>query len=94
MAIHNSAPQDSIKITKSNFFKKLCLTVGIIISIICIFIFGAFIGNSVCSYDEDTIVRNSPSKLYIKVGHLLSEPRFDPHSTSRFQRIISDVEFY
>ena len=65
MAIHNSAPQDSIKITKSNFFKKLCLTVGMIISIICIFIFVAFIGNSVYSYDEDTFVRNSPSKLYI-----------------------------
>ena len=25
----------------------------------------AFIGNSVYSYDEDTFVRNSPSKLYI-----------------------------
>ena len=29
----------------------------------------------------------------IKVGHLLSEPGFDPHSTQRFRRIISDVEF-
>ena len=29
-----------------------------------------------------------------KVGHLLSEPGFDPHSTPRFRRIISDVEFY
>ena len=29
-----------------------------------------------------------------KVGHLLLEPGFDPHSTPRFRRIISDVEFY
>ena len=59
------APQDSIKITINYSFKKLCLTVGMIISIICIFIFVAFIGNSVYSYDEDTFVRNSPCKLYI-----------------------------
>ena len=29
-----------------------------------------------------------------KDGHLLSEPGFDPHSTPRFRRIFSDVEFY
>ena len=29
----------------------------------------------------------------IKVGHLLSEPGFDPHSTPWFRRIFSDVQF-
>ena len=30
----------------------------------------------------------------IKVGHLLSELGFDPHSTPQFRHIICNVEFY
>ena len=31
---------------------------------ICIFIFVAFIGNSVYSYDEEAFVRNTPCKFF------------------------------
>ena len=63
------------KITQSYSFKKLCLTVGIIISIICIFIFVAYIGNSVYSYDEEAFVRNTPCKYLYSIPIILADIR-------------------
>ena len=60
---YETTSQDN-KITQSYSFKKLCLIVGMIISMICIFIFVAFIGNSVYSYDEEAFVRNTPCKFF------------------------------
>ena len=52
------------KITKSYHFQKLDLSVGMIISIICIFAFVAFLGHSAYSNDEEAFVRNTPCKIF------------------------------
>ena len=56
------------KTTQSYYFKKLCLIVGIIISIIVVFIFMGFLGQSVYSNNEKAFARNPACKFFHQTG--------------------------